>query len=254
MDFVMNEKKYALDILTGERPVKENNRLYAITAIAKYYRSIGYDGDKLKCAVNDFAESKFRNAPQKTVRVWVDRSVKTSKKHSLLEIDGIDVTEKELELIKSLHSDRFKSENIQKLAFTFLCLAKFEAAKGRKDGWVNTARKHIFKSAGLKNLKSEKQLLYIHELYELGYVDISLKICGGGIKVLGIKDGNITITVDNINETGYIFDEYNGKRFTRCKICQSRIPITNGRNMYCRDCAEKINREKTRERMKSLKL
>lgn len=250
MNFVMNEEEYAETLLGGDNAIDPKSRTSAVTVIAKYYRSLGYDDKDVGDCIETFVTGRFPDAPRKSVDFWVSHAVAASKKYPLFKIGDITVTDKELELIKNLNSDKFKPEKLQRLAFAFLCFSKFEAAKGRKDGWVNTERKYIFRAADLKNVKPEKQLLYVHELCKLGYVDISLKIGSGGIKVLGVADGEPAVIVNDINEVGYIFEEYEGRRFVKCRICGKRVPVTNGRSIYCRECAVTVNREKTRERMK----
>lgn len=250
MDFVMNEEKYAERLLNERCDIDFKSRTYAITVIAKYYRTLGYDDKAVERDVELFIGERFPNVSKKSVDFWLKRAVTVSKKYPLLKIDNINVTDKEMDIIDALHSDKFKTDKLQRLAFAFLCFSKFEAAKGRKDGWVNTDRKYIFQAADLRNIKNDKQLLYIHELCKLGYVDISLKIGSGGIKVLGNAEGTPEIAVGDMNEVGYIFEEYEGRRFIKCYICGKRVPVTNGRSIYCRSCAENVNREKTRERMK----
>ena len=43
------------------------------------------------------------------------------------------------------------------------------------------------------------------------------------------------------------------KRYSRCKECGSLIEKTNNRAMYCKDCAIRINRLKTKNNMKKLR-
>lgn len=250
MGLVMNEEEYAKMLLDGNAGVAFKERAYAVTVVAKHYRSLGYDDKNVRAGVGRFVEKQFPDASGKSADYLINRAVAAAKKYPLFKIDEIAVTDKEMEIIRSLRSEKFKSEKLQRLAFTLLCFSKFEASKGRKDGWVNTDRKRVFEAADLKNVKTERQLLYIHELCEAGYIDVSLKIGSGGIKILGIADGTPAVMVDNINETGYVFEELEGRRFKKCCVCGKKIPVTNGRNKYCRDCATAVNREKTKERMR----
>lgn len=250
MNIVMDEEEYAKMLLEGNAAVAFKERSYATAVIAKYYRALGYDDKGVKNSVGLFVEKQFPDASGKSAEFLINRAAATAKKYPLFKISEIMVTDKEVDTIRSLHSEKFKSEKLQRLAFTLLCFSKFEAAKGRKDGWVNTDRKRIFLAADLKNVKTEKQLLYIHELCKAGYLDVSLKIGSGGMKVLGYADGENVIVVDDINEAGYVFEEYEGRRFIRCDVCGKRVPVTNGRNKYCHDCAANVDREKARERMR----
>lgn len=250
MTFVMNEEEYAEKLLSGEAVVGIKNRSYAVAVIAKYYKALGDDDKTVADRVGAFISERSPGGSAEGVKITIKRALSAAKKYPLYRIGSITVTDREIEIISSLFSDKFKPEKLRRLAFAFLCFSKYEAAKGRKDGWVNIERKHIFQAADLKNIKTEKQLLYIHELCKLGYVDIGLRIGSGGIKVLGYADGEKEVEVDDINEVGYIFEEYEGRRFVKCQRCGRRVPVTNGRTVYCRECAVIVDREKARERMK----
>ncbi|MDE7360532.1 MAG: hypothetical protein K2N38_01215 [Oscillospiraceae bacterium] len=250
MTFVMNEKKYAETIIRGGDIDKNKNRLYTANVMARYYRHIGYDDREIKVAVERLIREKIPDAPDSSVDFWVRKSVETSKKRPLCVVDGIVVTKPEMERIKAIHSDKYDDSRVQKLAFTLLCLAKFGAAGGIKDHWVNTKYKHVFSIANIKGLTVEKQCLYIHDLYKTGYIDIIRKIESHGIKVLGVEDGEPEVEVKDINEAGMVFEEYSGKKFVRCEKCGKMVPVTNGRNLYCSKCAAEIDREKARERMR----
>ena len=252
MGIVMNEEEYAKMLLDGNTAVAYKERAYATAVVAKHYRALGYDDKGVKTGVEQFVQGKFPDASGESAVFLIDHAIAAAKKYPLFKIGEIVITDKEMEIIRTLRSERFKSEKLQRLAFTFLCFSKFESAKGRKDDWVNTNRKRVFLAADLKNVKTERQLLYIHELCEAGYVDVSLKIGSGGIKVLGVSDGIPAVMVDNVNEAGYVFEELDGRRFVRCGVCGKRVPVTNGRNKYCCDCARNVDREKARERMRKV--
>lgn len=250
MTFVMNERKYAESILNGEGVGDARNRSYTVGVIAKYYSAIGYNSREVKVAVEKLIRERVSGISNKYIENWVKKAVEISKKYPLYELDEIAITKPEMELIKTLHSKKFLDRNLRKLAFTLLCFAKFESMRGIKDNWINIEWSHIFSAANIRGVTIDKQCLMIHELYTLGYIDLNTKIESHNIKVLGVEDGEREISVKNINECGYIFEEYNGKKFVRCERCGAMVPVTNGRNKYCRDCAKNIDREKARERMK----
>ena len=250
MKYIMNERKYAEKILNGDSVIEERNKLYTVNVIAKYYRSNGYNDKEIKTEIEKLIRERLPGTPKKYARSWTKKILEMSKKYPLCEIDSIAVTKPEMELIKSLRSDKVKDSNLQKLAFTLLCFSKFETLRGIKDGWINTEWKHLFSAANIKGITVKRQCLFIYELYRLGYISLNPKIENHSIKFLSLRDGETEISVTNINECGKIFEEHCGKKFARCKVCDAMIPVTNGRNMYCRDCAVSIDREKARERMR----
>ena len=250
MNIVMNERKYAEGILNGDIADGGRNKLYTIDVVAKYYRAVGYNDREIKVVVEKWIREKFPGVSEKYITSWIKRSLDASKKFPLYEIDEIIITKPEMEYINSLHSDKVRDRTLRKLAFTVLCFAKFESMRGVKDSWINIERKHIFSAANIKNITRKKQCFMIYTLYSLGYIDLNPKIENHNIKVLGLKYGDSEITVSNINECGYIFEEYNGKKFVHCERCGAMVPVTNGRTKYCSVCAVEVDREKARERMR----
>lgn len=250
MNIVMNERKYAESVLSGGNVDSGRNKLYTIGVVAKYYHAIGYNNREMKVAVGNLIKEKFPTASDKCTDSWVKKSLEIAKRYPLYEIDEIVITKPEIALINSLHSERFIDRNLKKFAFTLLCFAKFEGMKGVKECWVNTEWKQIFAAAGIKGMTVDKQCSMIYELYSSGYIDLNSKIKSHGIKVLGVRYGDTEIVVNNINECGYVFEEYNGKKFVKCEKCGAMVPKTNGRVKYCHNCAVEIDREKARERMR----
>lgn len=253
MIFVMNEKKYAEKILNGKDYGNRKNYLYTTNVIAKYYTSLGYSKSEIKNALKKIIKERDPCVSDNSIEFWIKKSLECSDNHPLYEINNIIITKPEIEKIKSIHSEKFKDYRIQKLAFTLLCLAKFGNARGIKEYWVNINQKRIFNIANIKGLTLDKQCLLINELYKSEYIDINPKIESHSIRVLGIASGDTEIVVDDINESGMVYEEiFMEKKYTRCQKCGKMVAITNGRNMYCNQCAVEVDREKARERMRKI--
>lgn len=248
MIFIMNERQYAKRVLNGNGYGEK--QLYTSIVIAKYYKSLGYEKREIKAALEKLVRERNPYAPDESVDFWVKKSIESAEKYPLYETDGIVITKPEIEKIRQIHSQRFKDYRIQRLAFTLLCLAKFGSARGIKNYWVNASLKDIFKIANIKGQTIKKQCLFINELFKAGYIDLNPKIENESIRVLGAADGESEVVVGDINEAGMVYEEYCGKRFVKCRVCGKMIAVTNGRNLYCKQCAEDINRVKTRERMR----
>lgn len=251
MRIVMNERKHAEAFINGNLTAEEQKNLYTIEIMAKYYRAKGYDDKELRAKIKELIQEKYPGTSDSRVQRWTKKALETSKKYPLYEIDELIVTKPEIDFINTLHSDKVQKRNLRRLAFTLLCFAKFESMRGRKDYWVKTERKHIFKAAKNMGLTQDKQRTMINALFNAGYIEFG-DIGNVNIKVLGVKDGETEISVKDINECGYIFEEYGGKKFVRCEKCGAMTPKTNGRMKYCHNCAVEIDREKARERMKKL--
>ena len=243
---VMNERMYAENIINGEG--FDENGLYTATVLAKYYKFKGYENAEIRDALRKIMRKSIPVMFEKYGEKWIKKALVTANSHPLYVIDNITITRSEVDRINLIHSSKFKDYRLRRLAFTLLCLAKYYAEKGVKDGWVNMPQKYIFSIASLKGMAISRQNLMLHELYQDGYIDFSNKVEDDSIKIAGIMDGESEVVVDNINEAGLIFEEYNGKRFIRCQRCGCRVPVTNGRAKLCKPCGVVDNREKVRER------
>ena len=252
MTYVMNERKYAENILNSNGYGEEKSGLNTTAILAKYYVYLGCSNKEIKTILSALIKERVPKGSESTVWYWINKGMRYCREKPLYEIDEISVSKAEMDRIRQIHSTRFKDERIQKLAFTLLCLAKFAKERGIKDYWVNSSYKEIFSIANIRGQTVEKQCLFLNELYCSEYIQISPKIKSQSIRVLGVIDGETEISVPDINEAGLIYEQYFGKKFVRCNNCGKMIAITNGRNTYCLECAEERNREKTRERMREL--
>ena len=70
MNFVMNEEEYAKMLLGGDSAIDLKSRTYAVTVIAKYYRSLGYGDKTVGNCVETFVTGRFTDAPRKSVDFW----------------------------------------------------------------------------------------------------------------------------------------------------------------------------------------
>lgn len=259
MNYVMNEKKFAEEILNGAG--YGSNLSYTTTIMAKYFKSQGQSNKQIRKTLNELMDERIPHDTYfrwwEVKSRWIDKALSIAGKYPLYDFDEIVITKPEMDLVSSMHSDKFKDYRIRRLAFTLLCFAKFEAARGKKDGWINIDNKDIFAAADLKGLTNAKQCFLIHELYKAGYIDIStvIRIHGHeGLRIKYIQSGETELTVDNINEVGKIFRQYNGEKIIRCERCGKLVCATGRRMKYCPSCASEINKEKSRERKKNVRI
>lgn len=249
-EFVMNEKTRAERILSGD---KMGLSLQDVTILAKYYKSIGYRTQQIKHEIERFIADNFPNVSVKAKKKIAESALDASRKYPLYEINQIVVTKAEIARIQSLSSTMVKNPRLHKLAFTLLCLAKYSALRSGKDGWVNAKWVDIFAAANLRGIGTERKKIIISALIANNYIyvpPLSDKSCYKLLATQDEPDSTPEVIVDNLNESGLVFEEYNGKRFIRCQMCGCRVAITNGRAHYCKQCSLIINRQKARERMR----
>lgn len=167
----------------------------------------------------------------------IEKMVAKAKKQELIEIDGVAVTQTELDAINSL-----RKESLRKLAFTLLCLAKFyDKVNPNNQGWANTPDKDVFRMANITSLDSRRQQALISELYMLGMVGYSKVIDNVNLKVTFIDQySDVAVTISDFNDLGFQYLQLMGdKRIVKCKRCGRLIKKKSKRLDYCKNCKKK---------------
>ena len=225
---------------------------YFITLIAKYYLSDEIEVESLSKIVKEkllefdlenYQEYKYHNKIMKICTSLFDES--TDK--NFREQEYIPIYENELKVIESLPNDRQK-----KLMFTFFALARYMDC----DGWINKkTSKGISEAFKLANvtLTSDKRNELLHELYVNGYISLGKKVDNLNIKVNLDDSGEVVYKIKEFNNIGNQYIGNFKKGYKQCECCGKKIRITVGNRKYCRSCAEKINRNSTKERMKTMR-
>ena len=143
---ILNEKQYARRCLE-ENSLGENTYI-TLSIIAKYYYfDCGYKKKKIKELLIKFL-SKNLITFHREEKMWVEnieKIVNKINKQKLYEISGVKITKSEIVKIQTL-----QNKLLEKLAFTMLCLAKFQNAKNESNqGWVNLPDKDMLKLANI---------------------------------------------------------------------------------------------------------
>lgn len=249
-NFVMSEKTYAEYLLSGGDHNKDP--YFAANTLAKYYKSLGYKKAQIETEVNRFLTERT-GYPSSKIKSITDDAINAAYEYPLYEIKEIVVTKPEIEKIKSLHSTAVKDYRLHRFAFSLLCFSKYFALRGKKKGWINAKWSDIFTAAHLPGLNNERKKVLIKELIRSEFLNVpyigNKKEC---VQVLFSKDGDPEVIVDNINEVGFIYEEYaDEKRFIKCQRCGKRVLVTNGRAKLCKPCGSIVDREKAKERKKA---
>ena len=254
MDIIMNEYTYAENLLNkqdlktcdlGDKPSSTLNLL------ARYYREIGKNDDEIKECLSDFL-NRCLKAKYKESK-WIDSifyQVIKSKKYNLKKVDNVIVTKSEMEIIQSV-----KGKSRQKVLFTLLILAKYyNAVSDKNKNWTNLEYKKIFKLANVQ-LSIQNQALLINDLYNCGFVNVSKNVGKPNIQVNFVDNESDTVlTITRLKDLGKEYLMFCGEDYIRCQKCG--VPIKKSRNgkvKYCGKCAEMIDREKAKIRMRNIR-
>lgn len=118
MSIVLNEYEWAERAIQnhelGKKPIETLNR------VSKYYLSNKYSKREVRRLLDEFM---LQCDPQASLVHWsdmLDKVAKNADRYPLIRIDGIDITDAEMQRIETL-----EGKQIRRLAFTLLCVAKY---------------------------------------------------------------------------------------------------------------------------------
>jgi DNA-directed RNA polymerase subunit RPC12/RpoP len=232
---VLNEKKYAIECLengfVGKKP------FFTLSIIAKYYyHSLGYRKSKINHLLNEFMSKHYAgyHLDKLSWQDTIEGIVKKVNKYSLLEVDGVSITQSELRTISEIGNP-----TKERVMFTILCLAKFGLARNpNSNGWVNTDSKEIFKMARV-SCKALERELYIGDLFDRGLLELPMRNDNTSIRVTFIDTDSLEeLFVSDFRELGYEYLKYKGENFIRCADCGILTRGNkNGTKRYCKDCS-----------------
>ena len=181
-------------------------------------------------------DKNYRNYREDEWLNTIQKYIKNAKKYPLVEVDGVWVTERELKIIRDINN-----KALEKLAFTLLCLAKFNNIRNIKNNnWVNNEESVLFRLSRVSSDK-RKKAKQISKLRELGLVEYAKKIDNLSLKVTFIdEDSEKELFISDFRELGYEYLIYMGENLTRCADCN--ILVRNNKQKtrkYCNECAAK---------------
>lgn len=252
---VTNERKYAEGVFNGTQKRMLKKPQSTLNILAKYYFSMGLEKSEISEKLCEYIDKNhLSNSPERH-KSMISIATKNLGKYPLVEIDEIPISKLEIDKIMSIKSTRYKAHNarsLQKLAFSLLCLAKFQLAKGRNEPWVNIKIDKLFDIANIDCSSRETQIMHLIDLRDLGLIEVTASASDHSFKILYAEpESENEITVFDINECGKIYEQYLGTPYVRCKYCGGLTRVKSNRTKYCDECSKQINREKTVLRMRN---
>lgn len=244
--FILNEKTYIENILNDDLYICDSKPAPILALMAQYYYEIeGFRRKKIVELLQTFLEAKYPPYGEDKAK-WdniIAKIVKKTGGRNLLQINGIEITEKELETIAKIND-----KTLERLAFTMLCIAKFYKAKNPENGgWINTEIKDVFVAARINGNKVQ-QATYIHKLVRIGLIETTKRSDKLNLRVTFISDDTPKMIIDDFRELGYQYNYYKGDKFFHCQNCGILVK-QYGNNIdrcLCKNCiAEKQIRKAT---------
>lgn len=246
MSIVLNEIAWAESINANAHPSLGRKPFETLSRMAKYYKHEGLNKKDARNALDVFM---LKCDPDANIVSWsdtLDRAVKAGFKVSPIELDGIGISATEMSKV-----DALKSRQVQRLAFTLLCLAKYwNAYKPANNSWVRTPDSDIMRMADIRT-SVKRQCALFRELSNCGYIRFSRQVDNLNVQVLFIDDGEPVLTIHNLDNLGYQYFKYHGDphyyECCNCGLVEKRKSLNSRPPKYCPECAGIVKANQTAE-------
>jgi len=235
---VLREHEWAENMIQSKTLGKKPSE--TLRRVARYYIDNGYSKNETRELLDAFL---IQCEPKASLPKWsdaLDYALARALKYDAIEIDGIDITQPEMERIDSL-----EGKQLRRLAFTLLCLAKYwNTVMPNGDGWVNNKENEI---TALANITAtiQRQCLMYHSLRECGMIQFAQRVDNTNVRVCFAEDGETVLRITDFRNLGYQYLKYHGEPYFECKNCgiitKYNNPSRTGGQKYCKDCAYEIN-------------
>jgi len=221
-----------------------------IRLLARYYHQQGMDIGQIIKIIDAFMLKNYSHKYNSvTWEDMIEGTVKNAIKNNkcLMQVNDVNITETEINYIKSLGNDKF-----QKLAFTYLVYAKIlNQMNSLNSNWIGGKyRNEIFKDAHVKELGKD-QLKTIHNMSKCNILKLSKDIANNSISVDNYidEDSSIIWIIDDFRELGLQWMQYKGdESIKKCECCNKRFKLktSNSNQKYCKECAKNIKNEQNK--------
>lgn len=240
MSIVLDENAWAGEAIRtktlGKKPFETLYR------VARFYMDNGKSKNETRLLLDKFLIQCNPTASLPKWSVTLDNAIKRASACEAVKIPYITVTDVELDTIKEI-----KGVQLQRLAFTLLCLAKYYMTINPKtDGWVSMPDNEIMHMANINTSHVRQDCMY-NTLYELGLIQLPRRVDSTSVRVCFIADGNEVFRVDNLANLGYQFMMLNGdKNYYKCANCGKVVKRKHSASIggrppkYCQECSVKI--------------
>lgn len=252
MRLVLNES-YLLNKSLKKGYVDTNKPSTTIRVLAKYCLSNGKNKDETYEYINNFLSKNFIgyiSVNWYNIIVGIINKLIKDRDYSLIDINNIKITNKEIEKIRLLDNPR-----LERLTFTLLVYAKIYNQLNNNDkNWVNENHRYIFGDAKVAVTKEEQGKM-LHKLKEFGYIDVSVIVDCANVRVNFVdKENEVVIEITDFRNFVYEYMNYfHPEKFIRCEECGKLIKAKNNKMKFCPECAREIKMQMDRERMQKIR-
>ena len=248
---ILNEKKYAEDLYNGK-----NDNVKSVAAkigyITRYqlYVLNNSDEENYQNTVN-WMKKNHTNFDESYYSNLISDAIKRAHKNPFYNVDGIQITQSELDIISSL--DNLRAE---KVLFVLLCMAKQQSvANDFTNGLVRYSLPALCKDARISVPADEREYI-LYNIVQQGFLGYPKKNNTQCLIVNFVDNENEPVlNLDEVDcqELAYVYLSWknNGRGYTRCQKCNTLMRQSKTKpRKYCEECAERVEKENSKERVR----
>ena len=243
---ILNEEKYARDVLTGQRDDVKSIR-QKIDLIARYNHHVLHkNGDDSYSSIVKWLEKHHDIFSEQGYSKIISDCIKKAVKRPFYHVDSVKITKNEMEIITS--QDNLRHE---KILFVLLCMAKIQKSSYSFDnGLISYNITDVFKTARVSVPVDEREDI-LHKLLKLDLIGLPVK---NDTKCLFVKfmdeseeDIVLELNEQDCGELAYAYLKYTGKsKVFRCSRCGKLIKQSKKFGDMCKGCQDSIANVKIR--------
>ena len=235
---ILNEEKYARDVLTGQRDDVKNIR-QKIDLIARYnYHTLNKNSDDSYSSIVKWLEKHHDIFSEQGYSNIISDCIKKSAKRPFYHINSVKITKKEMDVIVAQNNLRY-----EKILFVLLCMAKVQKISyGFDNGLISYNITDVFKTARV-SVPVDKREEILHEFLKLELIGLPVK---NDTRCLFVKfidesedDVILELNEQDCGELAYAYLNYTGKsKVFRCSKCGKLIKQSKKYGDLCKGCQD----------------
>ena len=243
---ILNEEKYARDVLTGQRDDVKSIR-QKIDLIARYNHHVLHkNGDGSYSSIVKWLEKHHDIFSEQGYSKIISDCIKKAAKRPFYHVNSVKITKSEMDVITS--QDNLRHE---KILFVLLCMAKVQKASyGFDNGLISYNITDVFKTARVSVPVDEREDI-LHKLLKLDLIGLPVK---NDTKCLFVKfmdeleeDTVLELNEQDCGELAYAYLKYTGKsKVSRCSKCGKLIKQSKKFGDMCKGCQDSPADTKTK--------
>ena len=245
MMIILNEEKYARDVITGRRTdVKRITQ--RISLLARYnYHVLHKDDMESYTSIVKWLEKHQDIFSEVSYSNVISKYIKKAKKQPFYNIESIKITKKEMDIIQGHKNVRY-----EKILFVLLCLAKVQrVSHGFKNNLICYDIPQLFKMARVSVPAGDREYL-LHDFLVEGLISLPKKIDSKCMFINFVDEDESDVALEikepDCEDLAYCYLYYIKKgNVFRCAKCKKLTKQSKKFGDVCKECRESDNSQRT---------